>query len=129
VCERLLDLVGVLHRISGALESAEIPHELIDGLAVLVHVEEANPEHSVLTRDVDLMIRREDLNRVLAAAEASGFQFRHAAGVDMLLYGTTERRRNAVRLIFTGDACGRVKWFQIRRSLRSGSKYWAGKSS
>src|SRR6266545_1756197 len=53
--ERLFDLVGVLHRITDALTAEHISHELIGGLAVLIHVEEANPEHSTLTRDVDLM--------------------------------------------------------------------------
>ena len=38
-----------------------------------------------LTRDVDLMVRREDLERVKQAAANHGFRFRHAAGVDMLI--------------------------------------------
>lgn len=41
--ERLFELVGVLQRISEALTVGNIPHQLIGGLAVLVHVEEANP--------------------------------------------------------------------------------------
>ena len=59
--ERLFDLVGVLHKIAQVLSAEGVPYELIGGLAVLVHVEEANPELTALTRDVDLMIRREDL--------------------------------------------------------------------
>jgi len=99
--ERLFDLVGVLHKIAGVLLEEAIPYELIGGLAVLVHVEEANPEHTTLTRDVDLMIRREDLERVKEAAAREGFRFRHTAGVDMLLYGDTNSARNAVHLIFS----------------------------
>jgi hypothetical protein len=56
--ERLFDLVGILHKIAHTLANKDIPYELIGGLAVLIHVEEANPEHSTLTRDVDLMVRR-----------------------------------------------------------------------
>jgi hypothetical protein len=48
--ERLFDLVGVLHKISRVLSEESILYELIGGLAVLVHVEEANPEHTTLTR-------------------------------------------------------------------------------
>jgi hypothetical protein len=44
--ERLFDLVGVLHKITDALSSESIPHALIGGLAVLIHVEEANPERA-----------------------------------------------------------------------------------
>jgi predicted DNA binding CopG/RHH family protein len=101
--ERLFDLVGVLHKIAQTLSDEGIPYELIGGLAVLVHVEEANPEHTTLTRDVDLMIRREDLERVKDAAARRGFRFRHTAGVDMLLYGATISARNAVHLVFSGE--------------------------
>ena len=101
--ERLFDLVGVLHKIAGVLSEKGVPYELIGGLAVLVHVEEADPEHTTLTRDVDLMIRREDLERVKEAAAVRGFRFRHAAGVDMLLYGETNSAKNAVHLIFSGE--------------------------
>jgi hypothetical protein len=101
--ERLFDLVDVLHKITDALTAEHIPHELIGGLAVLIHVEEANPEHSTLTRDVDLMVRRPDLGRIQEAAAKTGFRFRHAAGVDMLLGGGTDSKRNAVHLIFAGE--------------------------
>jgi hypothetical protein len=101
--ERLFDLVGVLHKIAGVLSEENVPYELVGGLAVVVHVEAADPEHTTLTRDVDLMIRREDLDRVKEAAAKRGFRFRHTAGVDMLLYGETNSARNAVHLIFSGE--------------------------
>jgi hypothetical protein len=101
--ERLFDLVGVLHKITDALAAENIPHELIGGLAVLIHVEEADPAQTALTRDVDLMVRRSDLERIKEAAAKNGFRFRHAAGVDMLLYGSTESAKNAVHLIFSGE--------------------------
>src|SRR5437868_406970 len=87
--ERLFSLVGILHKISESLTQAGIAHELIGGLAVLVHVEEADPSQSMLTRDVDLMVRRSDLDRIVSVAAAQGFRFRHSAGLDMLLYGDT----------------------------------------
>jgi hypothetical protein len=101
--ERLFDLVGVLHKITRVFSDAGIPYELIGGLAVLIHVEEVNPELTALTRDVDLMIRREDLARVKEAAAGHGFRFRHSAGVDTLMYGQTDSARNAVHLIFSGE--------------------------
>jgi hypothetical protein len=101
--ERLFDLVGVLHKISAALSAEGVPHELIGGLAVLVHVEEADPTQAMLTRDVDLMVLRADLQRVKDAAARHGFRFRHSAGLDMLLYGNTDSAKNAVHLIFSGE--------------------------
>ena len=101
--ERLFDLVGVLHKITDALAAENIPHELIGGLAVLIHVEEVDPAQTALTRDVDLMVRRSDLERIKEAAAKNGFRFRYAAGVDMLLYGSAECAKNGVRLIFSGE--------------------------
>ena len=101
--ERLFDLVGVLHKITRVFSDAGIPYELIGGLAVLIRVEEVTPELTALTRDVDLMIRREDLERIKEAAAGHGFRYRHTAGVDMLLYGETDSARNAVHLIFSGE--------------------------
>ena len=99
--QRLFDLVGVLHKITGPLAEGYVPHELVGGLAVLIHVEEADPAHSMLTRDVDLMIRRSDIGRVIKIAEGCGFKFRHAAGVDMLLHGNTAK--TPVHLLFSGE--------------------------
>jgi hypothetical protein len=107
--QRLFELVAILHKITDALVACNIPHELVGGLAVLVHVEEADPAQSMLTRDVDLMIHRSDLERVVEIAEQHGFAFRHAAGLDMLLYGGSTSARNAVHLLFSGE---RVKAIQ-----------------
>ena len=87
--ERLFDLVSILHKIAHTLADEDIPYELIGGLAVLIHVEEANPEHSTLTRDVDLKVRRADLERI------------REAGIDALAHGIADRGRNAVNLTFT----------------------------
>lgn len=91
--ERLFDLAGVLHKITATLTAEGIPHELIGGLAVFVHVEEADPTHSTLTRDVDLMVRREDLEHIKEAAAEKGFRSRPTAGLDMLLYGEAASAR------------------------------------
>jgi len=101
--ERLFDLVGVLHKITDALTAERIAHELIGGLAVLIHVEEANPEYSTLTRDVDIMVRRAGLGRIKKAAARKGFRFRRVVRVDMLLYGDTNSAKNAVHLVFSGE--------------------------
>jgi hypothetical protein len=101
--ERLFHLAGILQRITTALNEAQIPHEVVGGLAVLIHVEEANPEFATLTRDVDLMVRRADLPRIQQAAARAGFAFRHVAGVDMLLPAGAASATNAVHLLFSEE--------------------------
>lgn len=99
--ERVFELIGTLQKLSLPLEQAGVPHELVGGLAVFLHVENADSTHSSLTRDIDLMIRREDLSSTIAIAETNGF--RHSAGLDMLLYGESTSARDAVHLLFSGE--------------------------
>lgn len=101
--QRLFELVGTLQKLSGPLSDAGIPHELIGGLAVFVHVENADATHSSLTRDIDVLIPRPDLPKVIEVAEKHGFRFRHSAGLDMLLYGETTSAKNAIHLLFSGE--------------------------
>ena len=67
--ERVFELIGTLQELSLPLEQAGVPHELVGGLAVFLHVENADSTHSSLTRDIDVMIRRDDLPRVVAIAK------------------------------------------------------------
>lgn len=113
--ERVFELIGTLEQLSVPLEQAGVPHELVGGLAVFLHVENADSTHSSLTRDIDLMIRREDLSRVVAIAEDQGFRFRHSAGIDMLLYGETNSARNAVHLLYEEE---KVKATQLESHPR-----------
>ena len=101
--QRVFELIATLQKLSLPLEEAAVPHELVGGLAVFLHVENADSTHSSLTRDIDVMIRRDDLPRVVTIAEEHGFRFRHSAGEDMLLYGEPTSARNAVRLLFAGE--------------------------
>jgi hypothetical protein len=121
--ERVFELIGTLQQLSLPLEQAGVLHELVGGLAVFLHVENADSTHSSLTRDIDIMIRRSDLADVIAISEKHGFRFRHAAGLDMLIYGETNSARNAVHLLFEGE---KVKETQLEphphiRPVRTGT--------
>ncbi len=127
--ERVFELIGTLQGLSQPLEQAGVPHELVGGLAVFLHVENADSTHSSLTRDIDVMIRRDDLSRVVAIAEKHGFRFRHSAGMDMLLFGETNSARNAVHLLYAGE---KVKATQLEshphinpvRASLHGQDFW-----
>ena len=101
--ERMFGLVESLQRIADALDADAVPYQVVGGLAVLIHVEEANPEYSALTRDVDLMVQRNDLDRVKEAAAKRGFRYRQAAGVDMLIYSPSDHAKDAIHLVFANE--------------------------
>ncbi len=97
--ERIFDLAGLVERLfaSGGLE-----YRIVGGLAAYLYVEEAAPDAGRLTRDIDIIVRREDLNRIATAAGKFGLEYRHAAGLDMLIRpGETARR--AIHLVFAGE--------------------------
>src|ERR1700687_4346450 len=80
--EQLYDLAG---RVEAAFAAAGLEYRVIGGLAVYLYVEEAEPDAGRLTRDIDIAVRREALDRIARAAEPFGMQYRHVAGVDMLV--------------------------------------------
>lgn len=55
------------------------------------------------TQDVDILLRREDLDRAIVAMSAAGFVYRHAASVDMFLDGPDAKARDAVHVVFAGE--------------------------
>ena len=103
---RLFGLTGMLHRITDTLNLAGIPHEVVGGLAVLIYVEEANPEHTALTSHVDLMVHRSDLERIKEAGAKDGFRFDQGANGHRLIHGPDEREKYAVRFVFSGEKIG-----------------------
>jgi len=98
--EQLFDLAGLVERI---FSSAGLEYRVVGGLAVYLYVEELEPDAGRLTKDIDIAVRREDLERITKAAEPFGLQHRHVAGVDMLARGRTASARRAVHLVFTGE--------------------------
>jgi hypothetical protein len=96
VRERLL-------RATGALEAAGIPYAVAGGNAVGAWIEQVDESAVRATQDVDLVVRRADLVRIQEALAAAGFEYRHAAGVDMFLDGPRAKSRDAVHVLFSGE--------------------------
>jgi hypothetical protein len=96
VRERLL-------RATSALERAGLPYALIGGNAVAAWVARVDESAVRNTQDVDLLIRRADLNAVKTALETAGFHYRHASGIDMFLDGLNAKARDAVHVVFAGE--------------------------
>jgi len=92
-----------LLRSTAALEAAGVPYAVIGGNAVMAWVEQADEAAVRFTQDVDLVLRRDDLERAKAALEKAGFVHRRAAGIEMFLDGPGAKARDAVHVIFSGE--------------------------
>jgi hypothetical protein len=98
--ERLFDRMKRLH---AALSGVGIAYRIIGGMAVYLHVSERDPGKARLTRDVDVVVSRGDLERIAVAAMSFGFHFRHVAGVDMLLDNAEPRVSSGIHMVFAGE--------------------------
>ncbi|MBI4864169.1 MAG: nucleotidyltransferase family protein [Candidatus Riflebacteria bacterium] len=92
-----------LRRAVSALETASIPYAVVGGHAVAAWVAEADETAVRNTRDVDILLRRDDLARAEEALGRSGFVHRCVAGIDMFLDGVDAKARDAVHVIFAGE--------------------------
>jgi len=96
VRERLL-------RATKALSEAGIPYAVVGGHAVASWVATIDEGAVRNTRDVDILVRREDLPAVTTALEAAGFVKDELLGVDMFRDGADGKPSEAVHLLFSGE--------------------------
>jgi hypothetical protein len=92
-----------LRRASAALDAAKVPYAVIGGNAVAEWVGRADPAAVRNTQDVDILIRRADLDAAKTALQAVGFVYQQVAGVDLFLDGTDATPREAVHVVFAGE--------------------------
>ena len=92
-----------LHRAAAALEAADIPYAIVGGNAVAAWVATVDEAAVRNTQDVDLLIRRTDLEAVKTTLAKAGFKFRHVKGIDMFLDGPGAKARDAVHILFAGE--------------------------
>ncbi len=81
-----------LRRATAALDAAGVPYAVIGGNAVAAWVSRVDESAVRNTQDVDILLRRDDLERATSALAAAGFVYRHAAGIDFFLDGPAARR-------------------------------------
>jgi hypothetical protein len=98
-----------LERAANALRSQGIRYAVVDGNAVAAWVSRVDVAAVRNTRDVDLLLRREDMDRVRAALEAAGFVHRRvaslgkAAAMDVFLDGPEAKVRDAIHILWAGE--------------------------
>src|SRR2546426_1214332 len=92
-----------LLRAAGALEAAGVPYAVVGGNAVAAWVATVDPAAVRNTQDVDILLRRDDLDAAERALAPAGFVRANVAGVDMFLDGPDGRPRDAVHVIIAGE--------------------------
>ncbi|MEM1353594.1 MAG: nucleotidyltransferase family protein [Planctomycetota bacterium] len=102
--ERAVDRVeDRLRRAVAALEEAGVPYAVVGGLAVRVWVAQVDEAAARTTRDVDVLIRRNDLDTIKQAMQRVGFIYREVAGICLFLDGPEAKPRDAVHLVFSEE--------------------------
>ncbi len=96
-----------LLRATKALEQGGIAYAVAGGNAVAAWVTRVDEAAVRNTRDVDILLRRDDLQAARTALENAGFVYRRAAtsGVklDMFLDGPEAKARDAVHIVFANE--------------------------
>lgn len=110
--DRLFELAGLVERI---FAGSGLEYRVVGGLATYLYVEQSAPDAGRLTRDIDIVVRRQDLERIAAAAETCGLAYRHVAGVDMLVQADAPASR---RIHLYPGAVPELGPFETLRGLR-----------
>lgn len=105
--ERMIAAVDAVReracRAAAALNRARIQHVVIGGNAVAAWVVRVDVEAVRNTKDVDLLIRRRDFQRVVDVLQSVGFVHQNTAGVDLFLDGPEGSVRSAIHVVFAGE--------------------------
>jgi hypothetical protein len=97
------EVTNRLERIAGALAEFSVPYALVGGQAVALWVATKEPAAVRTTKDVDILLRRDDLPRARAAALAVGMDYFEVLGVGMFLDRGDPNPRHAVHLVWAGE--------------------------
>lgn len=92
-----------LLRAAEALEAAGVAYAVAGGNAVALWVSRVDESAVRNTQDVDILLRRGDLDRAKQALERAGFVYRHTAGLDVFLDGAGAKPRDAVHIVFANE--------------------------
>jgi hypothetical protein len=92
-----------LKRATAALEAAGVDYAVIGGNAVAAWVASVDPSAVRYTQDVDILLRRADLDDAERALAAASFIRANVSGVDMFLDGPNAGPKDAVHVILAGE--------------------------
>jgi hypothetical protein len=94
--------------VSQALAAAGVPHAVIGGMAVLAHLLRVDKSADRITRDLDVLINRADVERAAQALNPLGFRYRVVLGIPAFVPPREKDRRQhrfreSVHLVWAGE--------------------------
>jgi hypothetical protein len=105
--ERMIAAVDAVReracRAAAALDRAGIPHVVVGGNAVAAWVARVDVEAVRNTKDVDLLVRRRDFERVVDTLQSVGFVHQNVSDIDLFLDGPEGSVRSAIHIVFAGE--------------------------
>jgi hypothetical protein len=93
----------LLERTTRALDAAKLDYAVIGGNAVAAWVATIDPDAVRTTKDVDLLIRRADFDKIAHALRPVGLVPTEVFGVSMFVEVTNPSPRRAVHLLFADE--------------------------
>lgn len=103
------DVKNRLERAATALARAGVDYAVVGGNAVAAWVSRVDETAVRNTRDVDILLRRSDFNKVLATMRDAGFVHRRVTSLgkggamDVFLDGPDAKIRDAVHVLWAGE--------------------------
>ncbi len=92
-----------LRRATKALDAAGVPYAVAGGNAVAEWVARVDDGAVRNTRDVDILVRRDDFAAVRVALESAGFVHRNLPDVEVFTDGPEGKPSSGVHLLFAGE--------------------------
>lgn len=92
-----------LLRAAQALEAGNVPYAVIGGNAVAAWVAKVDAGSVRNTRDVDILIRRDDLEAAKSAMDTVGFEYAFTYGVHLFFERPDGKPSEGVHLLFAGE--------------------------
>jgi len=97
------DVSDRLDRITRCLDKAEVRYALVGGQAVALWVATIDPAAVRTTKDVDLLLDRDDLPTARAAARSVEMDYFETMGVGMFIDRRDPNPRHGVHIVWAGE--------------------------
>ena len=92
-----------LRRVAAELDASGIPYAVVGGNAVAAWVARADPSATRTTKDVDLLVRRTDLDRITTVFTGLGFAREDLRSLVLFLDPEEPSRRSGVHLVWADE--------------------------
>jgi hypothetical protein len=93
----------LLMKVTGTLDQAGVPYAVIGGNAVAAWVSTKDPEAIRTTKDVDILVRRQDFAALTTALQKIDLMPVEVLGVSMFVEREHPSPKSGVHLVFVGE--------------------------